>query len=58
MAAVVSSLKHRFLKLKEIQIRKFLALKDHHQTTKTPEAIQGSEKFVIILSEHVLTESE
>jgi 23S rRNA maturation mini-RNase III len=58
MAAVEISFKHNFLKKGEIQIRKFSALKDHHQITKTPNAIQGPEKFVINLSEHVLTESE
>jgi hypothetical protein len=42
LAAVESSFEHHFLKQKEIQIRKFLALKDHHQTTATPKAIQGS----------------
>jgi hypothetical protein len=57
-SAVRSSFKHNFLKQKEIQNRKFLALKDLHQTTVTPEAIHGSEKFVLNLSEHVLTESE
>jgi hypothetical protein len=44
--------------LREIQIRKFSALKDHHQTTKTSKAIHGSEKFVTNLSEHVLAEME
>jgi hypothetical protein len=58
MATVESSFKHHFLKLKEIQIRKFSALKDNHHTTKTPKAIPGSEEFVINLSEHVLTESD
>jgi hypothetical protein len=58
MAAVESSYNHHFLKQKEIQIRKFLVLKDQHQSTKTPVDIQGSEKFVINLSKHVLTESE
>jgi pantothenate kinase len=57
MAAVESSFKHHFLKHKEIQIRKFSVLK-HHQATKTPKPIHGSEKFVINLPEHVLTESE
>jgi hypothetical protein len=49
MAALESCFKHHFLK-KEIQIRKFLALEDHHQTIETPKAVQGSEKFVISLS--------
>jgi hypothetical protein len=50
MAAAESSFRYHFLKLKEIRIRKFSALKNHHQTTKIPEAIQGSEKSVINLS--------
>jgi hypothetical protein len=58
MAVVESSFKHHFLKLKQVQIRKFSALEDHHQTTKTPIDIQGYEKFVINLSEHVFAESE
>jgi hypothetical protein len=41
---VESSLKHNFLKWKEIQIRKFLALKDLYQTIGTLKAIHGSEK--------------
>jgi hypothetical protein len=57
MAAVESSFKHHFLKHKEIQIHKFSILK-HHQATKTPKPIHGSENFVINLPEHVLTESE
>jgi hypothetical protein len=55
---VEGSFKHNFLKQKEIQIKKFSALKDLHQITATPKAVHGSEKFVINLSEHVLTESE
>jgi hypothetical protein len=39
MAAVESSFKHHFLRQKEIQIRKFSVLKDHHQITKTPKPI-------------------
>jgi hypothetical protein len=35
LAAVERSFKYHFLKQKEIQIRKFLALKYHHQTTAT-----------------------
>jgi aspartate carbamoyltransferase regulatory subunit len=58
VAAVDSSYNHHFFKHKEIQIRKCLALKDHHQYTKTAMDIQGSEKFVINISERVLTESE
>jgi hypothetical protein len=45
MAAVESSFKRNFLKQKEIQIRKFLALKDHYQTTATLKVIQESEKY-------------
>jgi hypothetical protein len=41
----------------EIRIRKFLALEDLHQPTAMPKAIHGSEKFFLILSEHVFTES-
>jgi hypothetical protein len=52
---VESSLKHHFLKQK---ILKFFALKDHHQTIMAPKAIQGSEKPVLNLSEHVPTKSE
>jgi hypothetical protein len=55
---VGSSFKHHFLKEKKIQIQKFLGLKDHHQTTATPKAIQESEKFVLNLSEHGLTDSK
>jgi hypothetical protein len=55
MVAAESSFKHHFLKQKEIQIRKFCVLKVHHHTTKTKKAIQRSEKFVINLSEHVIT---
>jgi hypothetical protein len=58
LAAVESSSKRHFLKQKDIQIQKFFALKDHHQTTTTPKAIEGSEKFVLNLPEDVLTESE
>jgi hypothetical protein len=54
---VESSFSHNFLKLKKIEIRK-LALKDLYQTTVTLEAIHGSEKFFVYLSEHVLIESE
>jgi hypothetical protein len=58
MTAVESSLKHHFFKQKEIYIRKFSVLKDHRQITKTSKPIHGSEKFVVSLSEHVLTKSE
>lgn len=56
--AAVESFKHNFLMQREIQIRKVLAVKDLHQTTMTLKAIRGSEKFVLKLSEHVLTDSE
>jgi hypothetical protein len=58
LAAVESSFKQNFLKQKETQIRKLLALKDLHDTTATPKAIHGCEKFVLRLYEHFLTESE
>jgi hypothetical protein len=58
LAEVGRSSKYHFLKQKEIQIRKFVALKNLHQTTVTPKAIQEYEKFALKLSEHVFTESE
>jgi hypothetical protein len=58
LAAVESSFRYHFHKQREIQIRKFSALKDLRPTTATPKAIHGSEKLVLNLSEHVLTEPE
>jgi hypothetical protein len=58
MAAVESSFKHNFLKQIQIRIRKFSALKNRPQITKTPKAIQSYEKFFVNLSEDVSTESK
>jgi hypothetical protein len=58
VAAVESSFKHHFLKHKQIQIRKFSALKALHQASSTPKSSYGSEKFILNLLGHVPTESE